>query len=91
MSETNCSESELNALLWRDISTAPKDGTKIIGWFVPNEVDAPSKAKPWITWWEMRQWRDGNGKKVGEPFGMWVTKGWKNPMSFAPTRWAPAP
>ena len=69
--------------LWRDISTAPKDGTKIIAWLLPNEIDAPEKAKPRIVSWQMKQWKDATGKKVGEPFGMWESEESCGPMSYA--------
>ena len=89
--ESNEMKTDSN-LLWMDISTAPKDGTKIVGWLVPNEIDAPKKAMPWIIWWEEKQWVDGTGKKVRKPFGMWVTEeGWRNPMSYAPSHWVPKP
>ncbi len=87
----DCLQSALNDLLWHDISSAPKDGTKIVAWFVPNEVNAPHKAKPWITWWEMKQWKDATGKKIGEPFGIWVVEEWNDPMSYAPTHWINKP
>lgn len=74
---------------WRDISTAPKDGTEIVGWFEPNEVYSPKDAKPYITRWGMKQWKDGTGAKIGEPFGLWITDGWREPMSYAPTKWIP--
>ena len=76
---------------WLDISTAPKDGTEIVGWFEPNEVHAPDKAKPWLTRWEVKQFKDGTGKKVGEPFGMWVVDGWRDPMSYETIKWMPKP
>lgn len=78
-------------LLWHDISTAPTDGTKIVVWFVPNEIHAPEKAKACIAWYEIKQWKDGTGKKLGEPFGMWVAENWREPLSYKATFWLPAP
>jgi hypothetical protein len=77
--------------LWLDISTAPMDGTEIVGWFETNEVHAPHKSKPWITKFEMQQFKDGTGAKVGKPFGLWIAQGWSDKMSFAPTKWMPKP
>ncbi len=91
MREANKDESDLSALVWLDISTAPKDGTEIVGWFEPNEVHSPHKGKPWITGWQMHQWKDGTGKKLGTTFGFWMTNGWRDPMSYAPTKWIPKP
>lgn len=81
----------LSDLLWHDISTAPTDGTKIVIWFVPNEIHAPEKSKACIAWHEIKQWKDGTGKKVGEPFGMWVAENWREPLSYKATYWVPAP
>ncbi len=78
-------------LLWRDISTAPTDGTKIVVWFVPSEIHAPEKSKARVAWYEMKQFKDGTGKKVGEPFGIWVAENWREPISYEATFWVPAP
>ena len=84
-------EAKLAACGWQDIGTAPKDGKDIVGWFEPNEVHAPHKSRPWVTRWEIKQFKDGLGKEVGQPFGMWVTDGWRDKMSYAPTKWHPTP
>jgi len=76
---------------WLGIESAPMDGTKIVGWFVPNEVHAPDKAKPRVTWYEMKQLKDGTGKKLGKPFGLWCCEEGCGPMSYAPTHWVPIP
>ena len=81
----------LSDLLWHDISTAPTDGTKIFVWFAPNEIHAPEKSKACVAWYEMQQFKDGTGKKVGEPFGMWVAENWREPLSYKATFWMPAP
>lgn len=76
---------------WMGIESAPKDGTKVVAWFVPNEVNAPDKAKPRVASWQMKQFKDGNGKKIGKPFGMWEGEEGCGPMSYAPTHWMPKP
>ena len=78
-------------VMWRSMNEAPKDGTKIIAWFEPNEINAPEKAKPWVTWWELKQFKDGTGKHIGDPFGQWEVKGWSEPLSYAPVRWITKP
>ena len=90
--EARCAAVNVERLvMWGDICTAPKDGTNIVAWFVPNEVAAPQQAKPRVARWEIKQWKDGTGKKIGEPFGMWVTEEGCGPMSYAPTHWMPEP
>lgn len=76
---------------WLPIETAPRDGTRIILWFVPNEVNMPHLAVPAVGWWKKFQFIDGIGKLQGEPFFMWQSDGNLGPMSFAPTHWMPLP
>jgi hypothetical protein len=76
---------------WNLIENAPKDGTRIVGWFVTNEVVSPSKSKPAICMWKINQFKDATEKKVGKPFGLWESENWNEPMSYAPTHWMPLP
>lgn len=60
---------------WRDISTAPKDGTNILVWW-PLQMHCPVVAH-WAD-----KWSNGLG---------WKFTGWGEPLETAPTHWQPLP
>lgn len=71
----------------------PAEGLRVIGWCVPNEINDKSMSKINIVAYKTRQWKDGNGKSVGEPFGMFFfDEGVSEGLSFEVTHWyAPSP
>jgi len=76
---------------WQPIETAPKDGTRVLLYFVPNEIVAPKKAKIAVGYNKKCQWQDGTGKKIGEPFNLWHSDEDLGGLSYAPTHWKPLP
>lgn len=78
---------------WRDIESAPKDGSYIVAWGKPC---SSADEGPWVTRWQdygegsiaLERWKSGDGPKGtfwhSEPVNNW-TNGWK------PTHWQPLP
>jgi hypothetical protein len=77
---------------WRDISTAPKDGTEIIGLFCRryDESDPPTIYGPWTIAYDGRKWRSSwDGQEVIDYMSDFGTE-YKGP-DIDPTHWCRAP
>ena len=71
---------------WRDIATAPKDGS----WFLAFEADGEI---PYLCYWEKDLYAPNGGR--GGPSG-WFAQNWMDrwgdrPQAEQPTHWMPLP
>ena len=69
---------------WRDISSAPTDGTTVLLWWHDRDVD----------WWACARWmefNDGSRGWIGESFHASVEKSWTRLLGESPTHWMPLP
>jgi hypothetical protein len=69
---------------WQPIETAPKDGTKMLGW-APHKLINDPKFRVVTMWWKDTKWRG-----VGAPAFDWCSTE-SGSLIGDPTHWMPLP